>query len=117
MTTNQSTPGPWRTLEDRIVPARDYEFTVCSFPITEGDDNTPLLNGEDEANRQFIVAACNACMAVSPDSPITVAECIPELVKLARLVTTRPEWQQAVDDLGLSNQIHKLLTCIERRHK
>lgn len=114
MTTNQTTPGPW-TFDVDYGGGDIYIETRGGTLVTV----VPTVDGRAtaEANAAFIVAACNACMAVSPDSPITVAECIPELVKLARLVTTRPEWQQAVDDLGLSNQIHKLLTCIERRHK
>lgn len=109
MTTNQTAPvGPWTFNESRE-----------SIEDKQGNMVADLFASPEQININgpFIVAACNACMAVSPDSPITVAECIPELVKLARLVTSRPEWQLAVDDLGLSNQIHKLLTCIERRHR
>lgn len=109
--TPTNTPGPWTLHDDTTFSNLGDQRVVGANRISPAI----VFGGIEEckANALLIVTACNACMAAAPSHPITVAECIPELIKLARLVSTRPDWQQSFDDKALSNSLHKLLSCID----
>ena len=82
---SKPTPGPWRSRElgsegARILP--DYgDVRERGKVIAEVRGRDTLT---DFANARLIVAAVNACFAISPSNPLAVAEGMGEAIEALR---------------------------------
>lgn len=73
---NKPTPGPWAVGCGLRIQACDVG--PMFEPTTHG------THKQMNANAALIVAAVNACFAVSPENPLAVAEALPEVVEALR---------------------------------
>ena len=76
---------PWRlsfgTLQVSIYSADTG--VVAYMPRVEYERPKPIINEEEKANADLILAAVNACGKVNPNNPIAAAEALPELLDFA----------------------------------
>jgi len=105
---------PWRlsygTLQVSIYSADTG--VVAYMPRVEYERPKPIINKEEKANADLILAAVNACGRVNPNNPIAAAEAYSELVAtLEDIANQEPdewqggfmEWAQVVAETAVAN--------------